>query len=267
VYLHHSIKPYLNSSLPEFQQFMALQGECFRLQKGRMTKRIYLGGQHYFIKQHTGVGWKEIIKNIFQWRMPVLSAQNEWLAIKKLQALGIAVPQILAYGKQGFNPAKLQSFILMQELCPTISLETLCQSWQEHPPTFKFKHQLLIKVAEIAKRLHEHGMNHRDFYLCHFLLDTHVANKDLMADEIKLSLIDLHRAQIRRLTPRRWIIKDLSGLYFSSKDIALTRRDLFRFMKYYSGKSLRDIVKLDQPFWQKVRTRGEQLYRNHTQGQ
>ncbi len=238
-----------------FSDYMSLHGEVFRHQKGRLTQRIILNNKPYFIKQHHGVGWKEIFKNLCQLRLPVISAKNEWCAIKRLQSLGIDVPTVVAYGQRGINPAKRQSFIFMEELTPVISLETLCQEWPHTPPTFAFKHSLLKKVAHIARTLHQNGINHRDFYICHFLL--HLSNS-------KLYLIDLHRAQCRHLTPRRWIIKDLVGLYFSSKDIGLTQRDKYRFMKYYSGKSLRDILKAEKTFWRKVEERGEQLYRDHT---
>jgi serine/threonine protein kinase len=209
-----------------------------------------LGKKTYFIKQHFGVGWKEIFKNLWQFRLPVLSAKNEWLAIHKLKSLGIDVPTVYAYGERGNNPATLQSFIVMEELAPVMSLEDLCQTWQRLPPSFALKRCLIEKVAEIARTLHQHGLNHRDFYLCHFLLD----------QKFKLYLIDLHRAQIRRLTPGRWIIKDLAGLYFSSKDIGLTQRDLYRFMKHYRGKSLREIMDTGKGFWTKVKRRGERLY-------
>jgi hypothetical protein len=45
-----------------------------------------------------------------------------------------------------------------------------------------------------------------------------------------IPLIDLHRAQLRKKTPRRWVVKDVAGLYFSVMDIGLTQRDLFRFV-------------------------------------
>jgi hypothetical protein len=119
-------------------------------------------------------------------------------------------------------------------------------------------------VAKIASTLHRSGINHRDFYICHFLLDTSIGIEKINDSNIKLSLIDLHRAQIRRLTPKRWIIKDLSGLYFSSKDVGLTQRDLFRFMKAYKAQTLRDTLESEKLFWQKVRERGEQLYSDHS---
>lgn len=260
LYLQDNLHSYFSTTQALFDQLMGLRGERFRHLEGRLTQRIQLGNKTYFIKQHFGVGWKEIIKNLLQLRLPVLSAKNEWSAIEKLQSLGIAAPGVVGFGKRGWNPAKWQSFILMEELTPVISLETLCQNWVQQAPAFAFKLKLLEKVALIARTLHQHGINHRDFYICHFLLD--IATP-LNLDEIKLYLIDLHRAQQRNLTPKRWIIKDLSGLYFSSKDIGLTQRDLFRFMKIYRQQPLCEILKNERTFWQKVKKRGEQLYRDH----
>lgn len=253
LYLSEDIKKHVQG--PDiFAQMMALRGECFRHQEGRLTQRVTLGGKSYFLKQHTGVGWKEIFKNLLQGRAPVLGAKNEWLAIQKLQTLGVNVAGVAAYGQRGLNPARRQSFILMEELAPVISLETLCQTWRAKPPTFAHKRRLIEDMAVAARLLHENGMNHRDFYICHFLLNT---------VDTQLYLIDLHRTQMRRLTPARWIIKDLAGLYFSSKDMGFTQRDLYRFMQCYRQKPLREVVNSEKTFWQKVIRRGEKLYRDH----
>jgi heptose I phosphotransferase len=238
---------------------MALQGVCFRNLEGRKTQRVTIGSKHYFIKQHRGVGFREIIKNLLHLRLPVISAKNEWLAIQKLQGLGIAVPRIAGYGERGMNPAQRESFILMEELAPVKSLEEVCASWQHSPPAFKLKHELIAQAAHIARTMHEHGMNHRDFYICHLLLDQAQQTDNLT----KVSLIDLHRAQIRAKTPERWVIKDLAGLYFSSLDAGLSSRDIFRFMKYYRKKPLRDILRDENKFWMKVKNRGDDLYRDH----
>jgi len=263
LYLRDDIKSYFVSSTPLFEQLMALAGERFRHQEGRLTQRVLLGDKYYFIKQHRGVGWKEICKNWLQLRLPIVSAYNEWRAIRTLKNLGIAVPPIAAYGERGINPAKRQSFILLEELAPTISLEDLCKNWPASPPSFNLKKNLIAEVAHIANKLHQYGMNHRDFYICHFLLDVPNGVEKINPQQLKLHLIDLHRAQIRRITPERWRVKDLAGLYFSSKDIGLTQRDLFRFMQRYAKKSLRQIMQEDKDFWQKVMQRGERLYRDH----
>lgn len=243
---------------------MALRGEVFRHMDNRLTQRIELGGKSYFIKQHFGVGWGEIFKNLFQGRLPIISASNEWRALEKLKTLQVAAPKLMGYGERGMNPATLQSFVIMEALTETISLETLCATWQKEPPTFAFKHRLIKAVADIARIVHTNGMNHRDFYLCHFLLDISQGLPLAMtAETVTLSLIDLHRTQHREVTPERWIVKDLAGLLFSANDIGLTKRDWYRFAKYYSARPLRDVLALEEAFWQKVITRGI-TYRDHT---
>jgi hypothetical protein len=87
--------------------------------------------------------------------------------------------------------------------------------------------------------MHRAGVNHRDCYICHFLLHT---DKPVTADDFKLSVIDLHRAQTRAKITRRWRDKDLAALYFSALDIGLTRRDKLRFLKGYFQQPLRQIL-------------------------
>jgi heptose I phosphotransferase len=255
-FLDEKLKKYFSGSTPLFDQVMALRGESFRHLEGRLTQRILIGDKSYFIKQHSGVGWREIIKNLSQLRLPVTGARNEWEAISKLNALGVETATVVGYGQRGCNPAKLQSFILMEELQPVISLEELTANWKQNPPDVILKRDLIAEVARMTRIMHSNGINHRDLYICHFLLDT-------STDQVKLSLIDLHRAQMRNKIPERWKVKDLAGLYFSSKDIGLTKNDIFRFMKIYSEKSLREIYRTEKKLWNKVKKRGEQLYRDH----
>jgi tRNA A-37 threonylcarbamoyl transferase component Bud32 len=255
LHLDESLKKYFRAEDNLFYQLMSLRGECFRHHKNRATYKISLGGDAYFIKQHQGVGWREIFKNLIQGRAPIVSAKNEWLALQKLQTLGIPAPIVVGYGECGFNPATKKSFILTKALPESVSLETLCADWKNQPPGFKLKQSLIKKIAHIAKTLHDNGINHRDFYLCHFLL----------ADET-LYLIDLHRAQIRKNVPDRWLVKDLAGLYFSSINLGFTKHDYLRFIKYYRAASLRDIVKKEKAFWEIIKKRGECLYRDHNNG-
>lgn len=245
-----------------FTQIMSLHGEVFRELENRRTQRIMLNNKKYFLKQHFGVGWKEIFKNIFQLRWPVLSARNEWQAIQKLQALNISVAKIAGYGCRGLNPAKCNSFLLTHELPPHISLEDFCKNWKIVRPSFTLKQKLIKEVARMARIMHGNGINHRDFYLCHFLLDLASLHSD---NTLTLSIIDLHRAQIRNTVPERWLIKDLAGLYFSSFEAGLTKRDLLRFIKEYRNKQLDIILNKESFFWERVKKRGNQLYQRHTQ--
>jgi heptose I phosphotransferase len=216
----------------------ALQGEVLRQLEGRRTLRTEIAGRGYYAKIHRGIGWREILKNLLSGRLPVLGAGNEWRALERLAALGVDTMRAVAFGERGSNPARRQSFIVTEELAPTISLEDFCRDWRAVPPAPTFKYALIRRVAEMARRMHGGGVNHRDFYICHFLLHLPVD-----AGAPRLSLIDLHRAQVREQTPRRWRDKDLAALYFSALDIGLTKRDGLRFLKTYFARPLRDILR------------------------
>jgi heptose I phosphotransferase len=243
-----------------FDSILNANGKIFREHKNRKTLYIKKDGKGYFLKIHHRAGWKEIFKNLISLRVPVLGAGNELRAIRRLEELGIDTMKVVGFGQRGLPPAWIESFIITRELENTTSLEDLSRDWRLHPPDFTIKSALIAEIAEIARRLHENGVNHRDFYICHFLLDLkHLKEKE----DLRLYLIDLHRVQMRKNTPERWRIKDIAGLYFSSMDTGLTRRDLFRFMKAYRGKPLRTILKDEEGFWSLVSDRAVSLYRKN----
>lgn len=247
-----------------FYDMMNIEGKVYREALGRRTLRFTCGKKDYFLKMHTGVGWGEIIKNLTYLRAPVVGALNEWHGVHRLKDLEIDTMSVAAYGIRGRNPATKHSFIVTEALPTETSLEDFCADWKDNPPSslkqIRLKRWILNKVVETARVIHENGANHRDFYLCHFLLDAHFDNEEQVSAESKLYLIDLHRLQMRRKTPVRWAVKDIAGLYYSSKDIGLTKRDLLRFMKLYRGKPLREIFENDLSFWNKVVSRGNKLY-------
>ena len=239
-----------------FAEVGKLDGTLFREVKTRRTLRLELNGRSFFLKHHLGVGWKEIFKNLFQFKLPILGAGNEFAAINALTALDVPTMTAEAYGERGMNPAKRESFLITAELCDNVSLEDICREWQANPPAFQFKYALLKEVARSASLMHDNNICHRDCYICHFLLDMKTADNDRPL----VSVIDLHRALIWKALPFRYRVKDTAGLYFSSMDTGLTRRDFYRFMKLYSHKSLRDTLKNDRKFWLAVDSAARKLY-------
>lgn len=240
-----------------FEAAFALEGEVFRKVKSRRTFRFELNGNGYFAKVHRGVGWREIVKNLLMGKRPVLGARNEYEALALLHRAGVDTMTSRAYGCRGTNPAKLDSFLITAELKNMTTLEDLCRDWPENPPPPRFRHALTRRLALSAKGMHGAGINHRDCYLCHFMLDNATRGDALP----RLYVIDLHRAEIRAEVPYRYRVKDVAGLYFSAMDIGLTRRDRFRFMKVYSGKGLRDTLRGDAAFWRAVDSAARTLYR------
>lgn len=253
-YVHPELRG-LAERLPRLSDWLALEGEVYRLTRDRRTVRFEEGGRGYFLKAHYGVGWREVVKNLVQLKWPVVDAGNEWLAIHLLRALGLPTLSAAACGF-GESWAHRRSFIVTRELRGLVSLE----DHAAHAPAggsaeIRRRRQLIRRLGATGRALHANGINHRDFYLCHFLFDP------TPEAPVKLYLIDLHRSQVRRRTPRRWRVKDIGGLYYSALAAAPSRNDRLRFVKAYTGaESLREAL-ADRSFWQRVARRARALRR------
>ncbi len=264
VFIREELQPYLPKK-NIFSFIARMEGEEFRALESRRTIAADLGGKRYFVKYHRGTGTAEILKNLLQLRLPVVSARNEWLALSRLDALGIKVPQIAAYGKRGLLPQTCESFIVTDDVGTQETLEDLTRNWLTTAPAFSQKLALIKEVAAISRRMHGHGICHRDYYICHFMVSGNVEDDVKNNKETKsLTLIDLHRALVKPNLGRRWVIKDIGSLYFSAMDIGLTKRDLFRFVRFYSGKSAKKALTGKRDFWKQVLERAKKLKSRHS---
>ena len=213
------------------------EGEIYRKYENRITKKFVNEDRSYFIKFHGGVGWKEILKNILQLKIPVVSARREYEALNHLYECDINCPQVKGFATRGLNPANSSSFLITEELYETISLEDFFLEGLHKKLTFNQKNKLLKAAASIIREMHLSGLNHRDLYLCHL----HI-NKEIDFNNIQIYLIDLHRAQIRSKVPHRWIVKDLGGFIHSILQFDLSERDFYRFMMTYYDCTFREFT-------------------------
>lgn len=262
IYLNGKLAP-LWRDLDVFTHIGTLRGEILRNVKGRTTLRFAIHGDTYFIKIHRGVGWLEIGKNLIQLKRPILSARNEWKALAVLRHIGVETMNPVAFGERGWNPAHLESFIVTEGLTDTRSLEEVCADWPRRPPQPRLKKALIERVADMVRKMHATGMNHRDCYICHFHLHVPPNRESPDWENLHLFMIDLHRAQLRRRTPRRWRIKDLAGLYFSAMDIGLTKTDCCRFLQAYEQTPWREAIRRRRRFWKQVVATAVRLYEKH----
>ena len=229
-----------------------IQGEVFRQTANRITKEFTYEGNKYFIKLHYGVGWKEIVKNLLKLRAPTVGAFPEWRALNKLRSLRIDCPEPVGFYSKGINPSNIRSFLVTKSLINTISIEEALKKGKLQELDFPTKKRFIEKVALISRNLHNNGINHRDYYLCHFHVDS---NMDV---EKEIYLIDLHRAQLRTFMPARWASKDIGGLFHSAMGFKLNERDFYRFIKAYFNCSLKEALETRSKF---IRTSRERAFR------
>ena len=231
-----------------------IQGEVFRKTANRITKEFTFEGDKYFIKLHYGVGWKEIFKNLIKLRVPTLGAFPEWKALKKLKSLGIDCPEPVGFYRKGINPSNIRSFLVTKSLLNTVSIEEALNKGKFQELDFPTKKRFIEKVALISRNLHNNGINHRDYYLCHFHVDSN------LDPEKEIYLIDLHRAQLRSFVPTRWASKDIGGLFHSAMGFKLTERDFYRFIKTYFQCSLNEVLRAHAKFIRTSRGRAFRMF-------
>lgn len=238
------------------------RGELAKQKDGRRTLRFTLEGRGLFLKYHPGPGWREIVRNLLQLRLPVLDAGQEYRALLRLAARGVPSLSPVGYGVCGASPATRRSFLVTEEIAPAVSLERFCSRWRGAPPGARARRLLIERIAQLVRDMHAAGVNHRDLYLCHVLLEPQTLETAREAAAVRLHLIDLHRAQIRARVPRRWAVKDLGGLWYSARDCGLGRRDLLRFLRVYFGpRPLREALRRERRLLAAVERRAAWMVR------
>lgn len=253
------------SGADTFDQVMSLDGDIYRAKEGRRTLLFKHAGREYFAKIHSGIGWREIWKNLSSFRLPITDASNEWLAVDLLERAGVETVKIVGKGTRGTNPAQIESFVIMRALDERVEVEDFLKDFGglTGRGRLMLKRKIVRKVADAARRMHCAGMNHRDFYLCHFHIMDRVWTGDESEDEIHLPLIDLHRAQIRPYVPQRWLAKDLGALLFSAIDCEITDRDIVAFLRIYLGDDWKTKLREESALWNAVVKRASQFYQRH----
>lgn len=253
----------LNNDVDKFSFLLNQSGEKYREVKSRVTERINIDNNYYFIKKHYPIAIKEMMKNLLSFKWPFNNAINEKNAIGFLKKINIYTMDVAGSGIY-YNNVFNTSFIITKAIEPSISLDELCEKYKNNKNYFKLKRFLIKFIAQTTRKMHLAGLNHRDYYLCHFLLNIENINLDKLLDNKEnltglsnnLYLIDLHRMQKRKSVPFRYIIKDLSGLLFSVRNLKLTRYDYFRFIKYYmniqDNKKFKNFYYRERRFWQKI---------------
>jgi heptose I phosphotransferase len=228
----------------------AMGGEVVRRVAGRETLKLCLDDRVFYLKRHRGVGWGELLKNWLVGKRPITGAGNEFLACRHLEQLGIPAPTIAAFGQTRGSPARRSSFVLSDGLLGFEDLEELTNKWLDDPPDPREKVRLIKQVAQFARRFHEGGIVHRDFYLCHLL----------KGDSDQLGVLDLHRALLFDELSDRWRQRDLAALLYSSLDLPLSERSWLRFVRIYRGRPLKEIFAEEGAFWRSVYKRALRLY-------
>jgi heptose I phosphotransferase len=217
-------------------------GEIVRAVGPRVTRRIMLGDgaarRSFFLKRHAPVRLGERVKPWLRLSSGVFGARPEWEALLKFHAAGLPTMTPVACGEAGEHSWLLTEGLESPQnlLDWTRELASRSHSYSSGVAAeWDSDERLriyLIELAKIARRMHDAGLHHQDFYLNHVLLcETATGNPELR-------VIDLGRVREQQPLSQRWILKDLSQLNYSARH--LTCRTRLRFLRQYLGRPFCD---------------------------
>ncbi|MHC4264907.1 MAG: lipopolysaccharide heptosyltransferase II [Planctomycetota bacterium] len=217
------------SKLPRYRNRLEFEVPNF-------AKKLYL-------KSYDNPGVLTQVKNWF-WhdaRKSMMSFDLD--PVKDLELAGIKTPEAVSYGEQWGMFFEKRSFTITEEINNAESLEKkLPDCFQNITKLENINEQreFIKELGQFAKKFHETGYRHRDFYLAHIFY----------RNDGTLYLIDLQRAFKPRLLAERFRVKDIAQLYYSAPKNAFSKTDRLRFYKSYTGKS--SLEKCDKVFIRKV---------------
>ena len=200
----------------------------------RITLNIDGASQVVYLKRYRRPPLREQLRRMVTFRLRRGSAEREMHYIRHLGILGIPTMTRIAYGSRMRGWFERDGFAMTAQV-PGASLETLAEAWNSDRPTDccgglpspATRRAIIEQLARIAGRMHGHDLFHRDLYLCHVFLSERADGR------VVLSLIDLGRMIRAPRRRKRWIIKDLAALDYSSPRPLVTRADRLRFLYHY----------------------------------
>lgn len=151
------------------------------------------------------------------------TAGIEWRNAQQLSAANIATAEPAAFGQQMCGPWERRSYVLLAE----VQGESLERWVPKHLPPANQERQLshrrtlVNQLARFIARFHKAGFVHRDLYLAHIFINNNENNNEPRAlaradDQAVFTLIDLQRVFRPSWRHRRWVVKDLASLNFST---------------------------------------------------
>jgi len=223
LYINEALRPMLEAAgLTTLDALMAVRsGRAYREAPGRSTVRLLLDDpasgrtRAIYLKRYTRVPWRTQLRRSLSPNEPETYARREMGGLVRLADLGIASMRPVLFGGQIRRGGREERSVLVtEEIAGAIQADDWCQARFAGPLSCERtaeKRRLVRRIADLARRLHAADLSHRDFYLCHIMV------RSVEGAEPVLHLIDLQRlAHHRRGIGRRWIVKDLAALLFSS---------------------------------------------------
>jgi len=206
-----------------------------------------------FLKRYDNPPICTQLKNWFAARGRKSCGSIEFETAQQLTEAGINAPKTIAHGTQRAAIFEKRSFVITEKIPDAEALERKLPDYFDGPETvqnIKLRREFIARLAVFIRKFHETNFRHRDLYLSHIFY----------SDNGNFYLIDLARAFKPFVFGRRFQIKDIAQLYYSSPRKYFSGTDRLRFYKNYTGRG--KMTKSDRDFIRKVIKKVKQMARH-----
>ena len=237
-------------------------GQIYKRNEFRSVVRVKPGnisGPGFFLKRHFKTAVKDFLERLLKLKRPRSAGRKEWEAAQRFRELGIPTFTPVAWGERSFFLFPRDSFFISLEVSGAEQLEDYLVKMFTPPldkPRLHMKKELIQRVAELARTMHNAGLNHRDFYLGHILI------KEGNQGPPSLYVIDLQRVESHKKVGKRLRVKDLAALNFTASSQAVSSSDRLRFYKHYWDRA--KLTKEDKAWIRAVVKKTEKI-KEHTE--
>jgi len=233
--------PLERAGLGSFEAVMASAGgRCLRALSDRENWRLELDEGHpkprgVYLKKHHVRTLGSRLRAVLGGGPGPTPGRVEAENVRRLDAEGIDVMRLVAYGEKLHEDGLQESFVLTEELAGYLPLDDFIRGrfaprrQDRAGPRDRDLHRLICQVADMVRRFHAAGFNHRDLYCCHFFV------REPEPGRFEIRLIDLQRVQCRRWFRRRWLVKDLAQLAWSAPWDRIGCAQRLAFLRRYLG--------------------------------
>lgn len=214
--------------------------------KHRSRTMLKIEDKTYFLKRYTNTPKTKQIGNWIDHGVKKSTSDYDRGPVDIFEKANILTPRTVAFGSEWENGFETRSFIITEKIANAESLERKlpdCFCGENTSESHKKRCEFIKKLAEFAKRFHQSGMRHRDFYFAHIFLN----------DEGELYLIDLQRVFIPKFLSVRFRVKDIAQLHYSAPGDVVSCSDRIRFLKHYLGRD--KLTSADRRFIGRVKSK------------
>jgi heptose I phosphotransferase len=184
-----------------------------------------------FVKRYARTPWRAQLDRIRRQTAGHSVAWWEYQQSLRLDAARIPVPRAVAYVEEMRGTLEQRSAVLLEQ----VPGDAFDRAWtrlalaKAPAAAPRLRQELTRRLGRFISAFHQTGLCHRDLYLCHVFVELDAAGRRPPA----FSLIDLARTHAPRWRRMRWLLKDLSQLDSSGRQIGATRSDRLRFLLAY----------------------------------